>query len=269
MQRKNSSKTYLPIGLLAAIILLIFFNSIGWLEWPKGVMYRIFSPVAKPFIFTGVKISDTAKVILGLKDLVKENTQLRQENQEFVLKLAELSEVAQENKFLQDQLQLKPPLKSRLVEADLIGFDPGNLGSIFFINRGKKDGVSENQGAIFAGGFLVGKVSEAKDNLSKVIGLNDSNSSVFAITQETRTSGVVKGDHGVGLVLDMVPPESEIKPGELVLSSGLDGFLPKGLVIGWTENKISQESEIFQRFKIKPAINYTEIERVFIVLGNE
>jgi len=98
--------------------------------------------------------------------------------------------------------------------------------------------------------------------------LTDSDSAVFTLTQETRVGGVVRGDHGVGLILDMIPPEKEIKPQELVISSGLDGFIPNGLVIGEVENKISSESEVFQRFKIKPSINYNEIETVFIILGN-
>jgi cell shape-determining protein MreC len=67
----------------------------------------------------------------------------------------------------------------------------------------------------------------------------------------------------------MIPPEKEIIPQELIVSSGLDGSIPKGLVIGQVDTKISTESEVFQRFKIKPAFNYSEMETVFVVLGNK
>jgi len=166
-------------------------------------------------------------------------------------------------------LQLDLPLESKLVQADLIGFDPGNVGQYFLIGAGSDSGVKENQGVIMPGGFLIGKVNEVNDNFSKVMELTDSDSSIFVLTQETRVGGVVRGDHGVGLVLDMIPPEKEIKPQELIISSGLDGSIPKGLVIGQVDAKISAESDVFQRFKIKPAVNYNDIETVFVVLGNK
>lgn len=269
MRRRDYSKFYILGGLLAAIVLLIFLNSIGWLEAPKNIIYTILSPVLHLFQFTGDKISGSVKLISDIKNLAKENSRLTQENQQLVLKVAQLGQISSENDFLRAQLQLRPQPKSKMVIADIIGFDPANFGQYFFINKGANDGISMNQAVSYAGGFLVGKIVDLKKDTSKVLVLTDSNSSIFSLTADTRINGVVKGDHGVGLILDMVPPEKEIKEGEIVVSSGLDGQIPKGLVIGQVTSKISVESEVFQRFEIKPAINYKEIERVFVILGNE
>ncbi|OGZ34371.1 MAG: rod shape-determining protein MreC [Candidatus Portnoybacteria bacterium RBG_19FT_COMBO_36_7] len=268
MFRRNFSKFYLLVGLIAAVVLLIFLNYLGWLDWPKRIFSKAVIPILKPFEAVGHKTSGALSVLFNIKSIIRENSELRRENQELILKISGLTEMAQENKILRQQLQIELPLESKIVQADLIGFDSGNVGQYFLIGEGSGVGVKENQGVIMPGGFLVGKVVGTENNFSKVMELTDSNSSVFALTQETRVGGVVRGDHGVGLVLDMIPPEKEIKPQELIVSSGLDGFIPKGLFIGQVDVKISTESEVFQRFKVKPAVNYNDIETVFVILGN-
>jgi len=269
MIRRNNSKFYVLAGLIAAIILLIFLNFIGWLNKPKSAFLNVTAVVARPFTLASSRVVSLAKAMLSLKGLVQENNQLRQANEELTLKMSDLLEAAQENKILRAQLQIAPPLKSKLTKANLVGFDPSNFGQYFLIDRGRRDGVIKNQGVIFGGGFLVGKISEVNDNSSQVLILTDSASSVFILTQESRVGGVVRGDHGVGLILDMIPPEKNVKFGESVISSGLDGFLPKGLLIGTIGNKISKESDVFQKFEVKALVNYKEIESVFVVLGNE
>ncbi|MBI4708799.1 MAG: rod shape-determining protein MreC [Candidatus Portnoybacteria bacterium] len=269
MPKKNFSKIYLLISFTAIIILLIFFNSFGWLALPKTIIFKSASLISKPFIFLGQKTSGGLKIIINLKDLAKENTLLTKENQELILKTAKVYELENENSLLRQQLEIKPPLKSKIAMADIIGFDPGNLGQYFLINKGAKDGVEINQAVIFGEGFLVGKVMKTEDNFSEVLSLTDSNSLVSALTQEGRAGGVAKGDHGVGMIMEMVPPDREISSGEIIISSGLDGHLPRGLIIGKAEAKISLPSEAFQRFKIEPAVNYKDIETVFVILGNE
>jgi len=204
-----------------------------------------------------------------LKNLINENYELKNENQGLLLRLAGLNEAANENKLLRQQLQISPSFESKIVMGNLIGFDPGNLGKYFLINKGRKDGIKDNQAVIFSGGFLVGKVMETGDIWSKVLPLGDPASSVFALSQDSRVGGVVKGDFGVGLVLEVVPQQKQIQEGEIIITSGLNDFLPKGLIIGQAENRISLESEAVQKIKIKPSVNYREIETVFVILNDE
>jgi len=269
MAQQSTKKIYVLIILLAAIVSLIFFNAAGWLEPPKNMFFKIAVPVLKPFQIIGSKISGSIKLMTEIKNLAKENAEFKKENELLIVSVSKLSEAARENQFLRTQLGLVPPWKLKIILADIIGFGPGNLGEYFLIDRGKEDGVLSGQAAIYAGGFLVGRITTADNNLGMVMALVDSASSVFAITEETRVGGAILGDQGVGLILDMVPPDKEVNMGEIVLSSGLDSKTPKGLIIGKVAKKISGENDIFQRFKIKPAVNYKEIERVFIILGNE
>lgn len=269
MAKRNLQKFYLLAGVATAILLLIFLNLMGWLDLPKSFFYRAGSLVLKPFNVAATKTIDFFKTVSSIKDLVRESDRLEKENQELILKLSSFYDLVHENDLLRKQLQISPTLKSRMVMADVVGFDHGNLGQYFFINKGKKDGAAPDQAVIFSGGFLVGEIEEVSDSQSKVRLATDSKSSVPCLTQETRVSGMAKGDYGVGLVMEIIPPEKEIKPNELIITSGLDGHLPKGLIIGQAELVISNESEVFQRIKVKPSINYNELEKVFIVLGKE
>ena len=269
MQKKGMSKIYYFSGLIAAIVLLIFFNYFGWLNAPKKVFYKISVPVLEPFKHVGGKAADYARVIGSLKSLIKEIESLRKENEELVLRTSKFEDIKKENELLRQQLQIVPPLKSRLADADIIGYDPANQDGYFLINRGKKDGAVLGQAVIYGGGYLVGKIIETEYNFSKVLALTGQDSTVYVITQETRIGGVIRGDHGVGAILDTVPPEKEIKIGEALSSSGLDSGIPKGMVIGRIEEKISGESEVFQKFKVRLFVNYKEIEKVFVVLGSE
>lgn len=269
MANKNLSKFYLLGGLAAIILLLIFFNSLGWLRPVKNFFYGVSLPALKPFQSLGLKMYSAVHTTMELKNLLKENSQLKQENEKLLAKMSDLWEAAEENDFLRKQLQLKPNYNSKILMADLVGFDPGNFNQYFLINKGKRDGVAVGQAVIFAGGFLVGQIYEADDYVSKVLPIADLKSSVFALTQETRSGGVVKGEHGVSLIMEIIPTQKQVQEDEVVISSGLDGHLPKGLVIGQIEKKISLDSEASQRFTVKPAVNYKELEAVFVILGND
>ncbi|MDD5589895.1 MAG: rod shape-determining protein MreC [Candidatus Portnoybacteria bacterium] len=268
MAKNNSRKFYILGGIVAATALLVFFNFSGWFSAPKDFVCRICFSVSRPFYSLGLKISGIFHFVGNFKDLAYENEQLKEENRQLTLKFVELREVLNENDFLSKQLQMLPPLKSRLIMADIVGFNSDNLGQLLMLNRGANEGLAENQAAIFAGGLLVGRLIKVNKNSSQVLAITDSKSSVLAVTQESRLSGVIKGDHSAGLIFEVASLKEGINEGELLITSGLDGNFPRGLLIGRIESKISQESEALHRFKVKPALNCKQLERVFVVIGN-
>src|SRR4030042_2667049 len=132
MFRRNFSKFYLLVGLIAAVVLLIFLNYLGWLDWPKRIFSKAVVPILKPFEAVGHKTSGALSVLFNIKIIIRENSELRRENQELILKISGLTEMAQENKILRQQLQIELPLESKIMQADLVGFDSGKVGAYFF-----------------------------------------------------------------------------------------------------------------------------------------
>jgi rod shape-determining protein MreC len=108
-------------------------------------------------------------------------------------------------------------------------------------------------------------VVEVEQYNAKVLLISDSDSMVNAITQDSRVSGIVKGTTGLGLDMEMIPINKEIKTGETVLTSGRNDNFPAGLIIGKISDVILKETDIFQKAAIQSAVNFSELESVFVI----
>jgi len=260
---KSKSVFFVVIILLA--LFLIFLNSKNFLDILRSDLCYFVSPVQKIFRGTSSKIEDLFHLFGTIKDLNRENEILKKENKKLVAEIVELRELSWENKLLREQLDLSSRKDLKLILSFIIGKGFPELGQYLIIDKGEQDGVKKNQAVVASKNILVGRIIEVSSHTSKVILITNTNSSVSTIIQETRVSGIVKGKQGLGLIMEMIPRDEEIKLNETVITSGLEGFFPKGLLIGRIKKIISSPSGIFQKAIIEPAINIGELERVFIV----
>lgn len=232
---------------------------------PKNVIYFISSPFLKFFQQTSNKIYGTFNFLLTIKDLSRENYSLREENKNLLQENAILKEADRENELLRERLALGEPIARQLVLADVVGLNP-QLGQYFLINKGSADGLAPDLAVVSANNFLIGKVAEVGSRSAKVILILDSNYSVNAITQQTQINGIIRGSHGLVLNMEMIPGDQKVDSGEMVLTSGLNGSIPKDLIIGRVVEVTKKESEIFQKATLRPAADFKKIESVFIIL---
>ncbi len=265
MKSVNKSKLIKFLVILAAIFLLIFFNFRGWLSFPKNLTYWVSYPFLKLFQTVDNKIASTWHFWVTLKDLNKENAELKSANQLMWQQNAQLKEMARENEALRQQLGLGQLTKQRLIMANVVGYSP-SLGQYFLVDKGSNEGVVLDSAVVAANNFLVGRVVEVNKNYSKVLLLSDSNSLVNVVAQDSRVSGLVRGSHGLVLNLEMVPIDAALKSGETVLTSGLNDEIPKGLIVGQVAEVVKKENEIWQQVTIQPAVDFKKIEQVFILL---
>lgn len=258
----------LIVSLLAVILVVILavLNFMGWLEPARTFLWRIFSPLLLFFQKVNGEVSQTFAFIFTLKDLGRENSQLKSENQFLLQQIVFLKEAARENELLRQRLGLQPEGKSNLVLARPLAYDP-QLGQYFILNKGSRDGLAEGQAVVDSHNFLVGRVVEASRTSAKALLLTGPNFSVNALLQESRINGLVRGEHGVEVVLDMVPLDKQVRDDELVITSGLNDAMPKGLIIGWVAKAAATPPEIFQRITLRPAADLRTIEEVFVILS--
>jgi len=258
-------KLFYFFGILAVILLLIFFNSRGWLSAPKKVIYWGASPFLKFFYASEQRVNEGIRFIFTIKDLALDNARLADENKKLWDENAGLKESARENEALRRRLELPLPAGSKQVLADVVGYD-SQSGQYLLINKGSADGIAVNSPAVDANNFLIGRIAEVAGNFSKIMLLADSNSAINAITQDTRVNGLAKGSHGLGLMLEMIPVDAQINGGETVLTSGINDSLTQGLVIGHVGRIIQKENEIFQKAEIELAVNPRRVEKVFVII---
>lgn len=259
------SKIIVPLLILAFIVLLIFLNIKGWLNQPKNIFYTVSRPFLKAGQWLGNKISDALSFFVVMGQLAKENQFLKNENQKLFLENTQLKDIAIENEILRRQLDFSLPEKKTLILANIIGRYSGAQEYSFLIDRGKEDGVSVNQPIVAGGGYLVGKITEVSKNTAKALLIVDSKSIVNVRVQETRASGAVRGEHGLSIVMEMISQEHKIKQGELVITSGLGGIFPKGLLVGEIEEIISAETEVFKKARLRPLVDFNKLEMVFVI----
>ncbi|MEX1051896.1 MAG: rod shape-determining protein MreC [Patescibacteria group bacterium] len=223
--------------------------------------------LAKPVLAVSTistKISNTFLLIGSIRQLAKENSQLREQTVAQLAEIAELTNVKNENQQLRQDLNfnnLHPELS--LQPATIISYSPIGSYQALTIDKGSQDGIIENQ-AVVSSGFLIGKIKNVAVSSAEVWLLTNRNLATPVILTGSQVTGILKG--GIrGLVVDNIPVDTIIAPGELVVSSSLEGLYPAGLAIGQVEETISQKEEIFIALRISSPVNIANIRTVFVI----
>ena len=103
--------------------------------------------------------------------------------------------------------------------------------------------------------------------------ITDERSSVSAMLQRTRDNGIVKGTIDPApsgyLKMDYLPHDANLVKGDIVISSGLGGLIPKGIVIGEVIEAKKEPHDLMQYAIIKPAVDFQRLEHVFVIRGEE
>ena len=180
-------------------------------------------------------------------------------------KLNTHNELILENSRLKQILSFKQKSPLRLRAARVIGQSPDNWSSSVIIDKGESNGIRRGMTAItFLG--LVGKVIEAQEFTSKIMLITDPNIGVSAINQRSRQEGLVSGTLGTNLIMRYLPEEPDIKVNDTIITSGLNTAYPKGLLIGYVAAVGREFSGLSSYAIIKPVVNLSDIEEVFIVI---
>ena len=102
---------------------------------------------------------------------------------------------------------------------------------------------------------------------SKILLLNDSQSSLAAkIDDQNSTQGVVVGERGLTIKLELISKDNSIIPGMLVTTSGLEEAVTAGLVVGTIERLQQQDNSFVQTAIIKPIENYSNLVAVSVLI---
>ncbi|MFA5871672.1 MAG: rod shape-determining protein MreC [Parcubacteria group bacterium] len=203
----------------------------------------------------------------SIGDLKQENEKLMQENNELLSKNAELANVGNENQLLRQQLDLAPRKDYDLEASFVIGQDPQGINNFILIDKGSRNGIEEGMPAIVSKGTLVGKVSEVYEASSKVLLTTDPQSTVNAEVENSGARGIVKGEYGLGIALDMISQKDVINEGDSVITSGLGGAVPKSLYVGKIGKVKESADKLFQQAEIVSSVDFSKLDLVFIIKG--
>lgn len=217
------------------------------------------------------KVKDSVSFIFNFSNVKKENEELRKKNSELESKALDYDSLKEENEKLRGMLNFKDQRSEYdYIGCDIIGKSGSGLLDQFVINKGSKDGIQKQMIAITEQG-LVGQVTSTGSNWAIVQSLSNENLAVSGTIESTNDNGgIVKGykDSNNRLLAKLyyLPLDSNIKEGDVVLTSGLGGVYPKGIRIGSVTDVEEDKGKVMKNAIIKPYVDFNKLEEVFIVL---
>jgi len=259
--------------LLVLLIFLTFagmaLNELGYVEPIQQWGLRLLAPLQCALASITEGVSELFTTLRELRTLRQENEALRELADRLMIENVRLKEAEAENESLRRLLkftQANPHQRYRGAEVvgRVIGRDPSNFFSYLTIDVGSDQGIRQGMPVVTDRG-LVGRVTEVGFTSSKVLLIIDARSSVNALIQRSRASGVVEGMLGGMLILKYISQDEQVGVGDVVLTSGLGGTFPKGIVIGQVVAVHRQDIEMFQQAQVRPTVDFGRLERVLVI----
>jgi len=206
-------------------------------------------------------IQDSYSMLTGYKS---ENEKLRKRIQQLEIERNQLLEAEATNQRLQQLLEFRSRLPSGSVTASVIADSASSWFKSCLLDKGSADGVRKGMAVVTPLG-VVGQVIAVTGRTAKVLLLTDANSGVDVLVQRTRARGIVSGSLDNGTTLKYVKRSEDIQEGDRLVTSGLDGIFPKGIMVGTAIKVRKQTLGLFQYIEIMPAVSLTRTEEVLIV----
>ncbi|MEA3493201.1 MAG: rod shape-determining protein MreC [Candidatus Margulisiibacteriota bacterium] len=263
--RKRKSYT-----LTIVIVLLALFISISAVRDFFAVR-PVFAAITYPFQFVVVSVwkgvTGTPGAIMDLHSLSRRNAELTDEVNLLSTKMLSMEELIKENERLKKSLSFRniSQYRYRLLPAQIIGKSPVPWFTILISNKGSRAGVKLDDAVMVKEG-LVGRVVEVSPFSSKIMLITDVESSVAAADKRSRDFGVVVGAHRNRLVMRYVSAGKDIKIGDEIATAYISTVFPQGIPIGHILRASKGEHDLFYHIDVKPAVDFSKLEEVFIVL---
>jgi rod shape-determining protein MreC len=200
---------------------------------------------------------------IALRQVHAENDALKHEVQTLQVRLQQEHAEAQRTDNLRQLLELRERANLDTTAADVIAAAASPEFRTVTIDKGTNEGLAADMAVISPAG-VVGRVILPAGRASKVQLLIDRNAAAGALIERTRVQGVVEGFGDGSLRMEYVPGSSDVKPGDLVVTSGIDGIYPKGFVIGTIE-QVGAGSSGYHLITVRPAVDFTRLEEVLVV----
>jgi len=257
------------------ILLAVFFSAVGVIfSLPEEK--TAFLSAAVRDVFT-VPQAGLRRAVNWIRTIGADKAALAHENMLLRARIEQLNNavrqsmsIREENRRLRDMLRLKEAFNSNLIAARLLMRDVNGWWRTARIDKGSADGVAVGMPVINHEG-LIGQIVEVSGNSSDVLFLTSPRVKVAARLARSGVFGIVRGlgeswDGDARCLMDFIVKDADINRADQVITSGLGGVYPEGLVIGYVDEVIMDSSGLFRQAMVTPAADLRMIDLVFVVV---
>ena len=262
-------KNHLTIISLLLALFSLHLALTGKREFERGYLLKeIFSYTLAPAGRVVLSVEDAAKdvwsdyiALMGVKEendsLTKTVLALREENNR-------LKEEIRLNERLRSLVDYRESLPYYTNGAAIIGFNMERWTRTIVVDKGADAGIMKDR-AVIAPQGIVGRTLDVQGSTTRVLLATDLRSNIDVIVERTRVKGVVEGNGTDGLILKYVRQVDDVQVGDQVMTSGLSGVFPKGLVVGEVTKIEKGGDNFFKHVEVRPSMDIGKIEEVLVL----
>ena len=233
----------------------------------------VVSPLQKIVYNINSRVKETVDFFLNFSEVKLENEQLKQKNAELANELIEYESLKDEVERLREALNFTESRSNyNYVGVNIIGYSGSSLSDGYIIDKGSNDGIDKNMVVVSSKG-LVGKVTKVASNFAIVQSILNENIAVAVMDQQTReATGVLQGlsdkkDNNMTVVYNL-PISSDVKEGDIIITSGLGKIYPKEIPVGTVVSVEEDNVRVMKSAVVEPFVNFNEVEELFVVIPN-
>lgn len=195
--------------------------------------------------------------------LQEENKRLLERGDKYLTELQKYRESYLDARTFEVLLNFKKGLSIDPLSARVVGKEPSFWYKTIIVDRGRNDDIEEGM-TVFVPKGVVGQIIQVADDYSKVLLANAPTSAIDAIIQKNRTRGILRGAGSKGYVLNYVLKNADVAVGDYVVTAGIGGLFPTGMVVGTVAKIHNRERGMFQEIEVTPEVDFQKLEYVFI-----
>ncbi|MEI9977944.1 MAG: rod shape-determining protein MreC [Edaphobacter sp.] len=227
------------------------------------------TPLERLFHGFGYNIRYAWSNYIDLRHTRQQNHELQEQISRLRLEQAALSEDAIQGHRLQALLDFQQHYVATTVAAQVIGTSGNDLSRVLYIDKGSKDGLKSDQAVITPDG-IIGKLRDVFPHTAQVLLINDQTSGAGVLLATTRIRAILRGSATGQIIINNLTPDSRIKPGDQVLTSGGDLVYPRGLAVGTIESiRPDPDHQPYTLIQLRPAANLNQLEEVLVITGTQ
>jgi len=214
-------------------------------------------------------ISAILQEYVYLVEVKRDNDRLQAENQRLQEETHRLASSATENRRLRRLLQLRDELRGNLLSAQVIGKEVSPYFRVTRVrlDRGERAHVRPGMPVLSADG-LVGQIRRAFSQYADVLLTADKTSAIDVVVQRNGARGMLKGtgsEDNYICTLEQLSRDDDVKPGDVIVTSGLGQRFPASLLVGHVKDVVKREFGLYQEATVVPAVQFSRLEEVLVL----